>query len=139
MGNVNGEKFRISYININHLVQLCDAPPVARPPTPLMPTDSHDTILRPTPPSTGTHTNTMFAECFSVTGKIFTDQTGRFPPTSTAGNNDMLVMYNFDSNYVHVKAMLSKTGYQQILLAYKCAHKILSARGLYPRLQRLDN
>ena len=50
----------------------------------------------------------------------------------------MLVLYDFDSNYVHVKAMPSRNGYQ-ILLAYQRTHKILSARGLRPRLQRLNN
>ena len=86
----------------------------------------------------GKRTNDVYAACFSATGKIFTDQTGRFPHTSTAGNKDMLVVYDYDSNFVHVEAMPSRSGYQ-ILLAYQRAHAILVARGLRPQLQRLDN
>ena len=51
----------------------------------------------------------------------------------------MLVLYDFDSNYVHVKVMPSWTLYQ-ILQSYKRTHKILSVHGIAPlRLQRLDN
>ena len=50
----------------------------------------------------------------------------------------MLVLYDYDSNYIHVEAMPSRTGYQ-ILLAYRRAHDILKLRGLQPRLQKLDN
>ena len=41
----------------------------------------------------------------------------------------MLVLYDYDSNYIHVEAMPSRTGYQ-ILLAYRRAHDILKLRGL---------
>ena len=54
----------------------------------------------------------MFVECFSATDKIFTYQTCHFPHTFTTRNNNMLVMYDFDSNYAYAKAMLSRTGYQ---------------------------
>ena len=117
-----------------------DPPPIGRLPTPPAPTAGHNTMIPPTPPSTSTRTctNAMFAEYFSVTSKIFIDQTDYFPHTSTAENNNMLVLYDFNSKYVHVKAMPSQTGYQ-ILQAYKHANKILSARSLHPRLQRLNN
>ena len=50
----------------------------------------------------------------------------------------MLVLYDYDSNSIHVEAMPSRTAYQ-ILLAYQRAHKLLVSRGLRPRLQKLDN
>ena len=51
---------------------------------------------------------------------------------------DMIVFYCFDTNYIHIKAMPSRIGYQ-ILLTYQQAHKMLVARGLQPSLQCLDN
>ena len=43
----------------------------------------------------GTRTHNVFASCIPATGSIFTDQTGRLPTRSTAGNSDMLVMYDY--------------------------------------------
>ena len=50
----------------------------------------------------------------------------------------MLVLYDYDSNYIHVEAMVDQTG-PSFLKAYKKAHKILTSRGLKPILQKLDN
>ena len=50
----------------------------------------------------------------------------------------MLVLYDYDSNYIHVEAMKSKSG-SEILAAYQRAHKLLTSRGLRPLLQKLDN
>ena len=50
----------------------------------------------------------------------------------------MLVVYDYDSNFIHVEAMASKSG-PDILAAYKRAHTLLSSRSLRPQLQRLDN
>ncbi len=50
----------------------------------------------------------------------------------------MLILYDYDSNYIHVEPMKSKTG-PAILAAYKKAHVLLSSRGLRPQLQKLDN
>ena len=51
---------------------------------------------------------------------------------------NMLILYDYGSNYIHVEAMPSRTGYQ-IQLSYRRAHAIFVARYLYPQLQRLDN
>jgi hypothetical protein len=80
----------------------------------------------------------LYAECAEISGKIFTDQTGRFLATSTSGKKDLLVLYDYDSNYIHVEAMRDRTG-AEILAAYQRAHTLLSSRGLRPQLQRLDN
>ena len=110
-----------------------------RPPAPSPPAaPSPITITATDTPRPGARTHHLFAECFAATGKIFTDQTGRFPFVSTAGMTDMLVLYDYDSSYIHVEAMPSRTGYQ-IQLAYERAHKLLCSRGLRPQLQRLDN
>ncbi|KAI2490331.1 hypothetical protein MHU86_24250 [Fragilaria crotonensis] len=89
-----------------------------------------------TPPALRTHL--VYADFASATGQIFTDLTGRFIQPSSKGNSDMLVIYDFDSNYIHVEAMRSKSG-PEILAAYTRAHTLLTSRGLKPQLQRLDN
>ena len=106
------------------------APPSVRmtPPTPTLPVPA-DTIPTPPPLRTGARSHTLYTCCIPATGQVFTDQTGWFPHKSTAGNTDMLVLYNYDSNYTRVKAMPLRTGYQ-IILAYRRAHDILKLRGL---------
>ena len=80
----------------------------------------------------------IYADYASTTGKVFTDQTGRFLQPSSHGNSDMLVFYEYDSNYIHVEPMKNKTG-SEILAAYTRAHTLFTSRGLKPQLQRLDN
>ena len=89
--------------------------------------------------STNDKLHLISADFATDTGKIFTDLTGRFVQPSISGHSDMLVVYDYDSNFIHVKAMTSKSG-PDILAAYKRAHAlVLTSRGLRPRLQRLDN
>ena len=51
---------------------------------------------------------------------------------------DLLVLYDYDSSYIYVELMPSRTGYQ-ILTAYQRTHDLLMSRGLRPQLQHLDN
>ena len=88
------------------------------------------------PPALKTHY--LYAFCVTATGQIYTDQTGRFLCTSSSGNCELLVLYCYDSNYVHAEPMKSRSG-AEILAAYKRAHKLLTSRGLRPVLQKLDN
>ena len=60
-----------------------------------------------TPPCPGARTHHVFNDFFLVTGHIFTDQTSCFPYVSTVGMTDILVLYGYDSNYIHVNAMPS--------------------------------
>jgi hypothetical protein len=73
-----------------------------------------------------------------MTGQIYTDPTGRFLVPSSSGFSDMLILYDYDSNYIHVEPMKNRTG-PAILAAYQHAITMLSARGLRPQLQKLDN
>ena len=86
----------------------------------------------------GTRSHHCFLAVTEHTGKIFTDQTGRFVLPSSSGNTQLLVMYDYDSNYIHAEPMKSKSA-AEILAAYKRAHAVLTAAGLRPKLQRLDN
>ena len=83
-------------------------------------------------------THTIFADCHLMTGKIATNMTGRFLVSSSWGNSYMLVVYDYDSNYIHAEPLRSCSG-TDILAAYKSSIALLTSRGLTPRLQRLDN
>jgi hypothetical protein len=51
----------------------------------------------------------LFADCHSATGHIYTDPTGRFLVPSHSGNANMLVLYDYDSNLIHVEPMHNRT------------------------------
>ena len=54
----------------------------------------------------------------ATTGKTFTDQTGRFPVTSSKGNKYIMIMYDYDSNNILGEAIKSRTG-DELLRAFK--------------------
>ena len=66
-----------------------------------------------------------------VTGKIYTDQTGRFPVTSTRGNKYILVAYDYNSNIIHAEPLKTRTG-PDLLAAYIKIQSLLEQRGLKP-------
>ena len=51
-----------------------------------------------------------------TTGKIFTDQTGRFPIPSSTGNQYVFVLYYYDSNYIHAIAIKNRKTNLYLLL-----------------------
>jgi hypothetical protein len=83
-------------------------------------------------------THEIFVDIHPATGKVQSDQTGRFTTTSTSGNSYLMVIYGYDSNFIHVEPLKSRSG-PCILTAYKTAHHLFTSRGFQPRLQRLDN
>jgi hypothetical protein len=92
----------------------------------------------PTPEPANVITESLYADCQAITGKIFTDPTGRFLVPSTTGNAYMLVLYEYDSNFIHVEPMKNRTK-EEHLAAYRRAITLFQSRGLSPKLQRLDN
>ena len=83
-------------------------------------------------------TNSIYATCKPISGKIFSDLPGRFPIQSTRGMSYLLVVYDYDSNAILCKPMKAKTG-PAIVATYKTILLLLQSRGLKPQLQRLDN
>ena len=137
-----------------HLDQVCmnqrytqtvqGTPPPSTPPSPPTPPPPPNlTLLTVTPPALplihpGARAHNLLATCCSATDQVFTDQIGKFPTKSTASNTDILILFDYDSNGVHVEPMPSHSGYQ-ILLAHQRTHRLLVSRGLRPRLQKLSN
>jgi len=73
-----------------------------------------------------------------ATGQIYTDPTGRFFVPSISGNSYILVLYGYDSNFIHAEPMKNRTK-EVILAAYQRVICLLKSRGLQPKLQKLDN
>ena len=72
------------------------------------------------------------------TGKVYTNQTGRFPVRSSAGNKYILVLYDYKSNYIPTEALKTRQD-PEILKAYAKIIQYLKDRGFHPRVHWLDN
>ena len=88
--------------------------------------------------TTPSRTHHVYADCYNITGKIFTDQTGPFILPSISGNKYVFVLYDYDSNYIAARAIPSRTK-EHLVTAYRSIISLLLKRGLRPHLQRLDN
>jgi hypothetical protein len=69
---------------------------------------------------------------------VYTDPTGKFLVPSVSGNQYILIVYEYDSNYIHAEPMIDRTG-PSIIAAYQRSIVFLQSRGFKPLLQRLDN
>jgi hypothetical protein len=71
-------------------------------------------------------------------GQIYTDQTGRFPVVSSKGNKYIMILYDYDSNVILAQPIKDRTA-PELLKALQVMEKELVARGLRPKLMKLDN
>jgi hypothetical protein len=100
---------------------------------------SDDYIEDSAPPlEDNTRTRTIYADCHCTTGMVYTDPTGKFLVPSVSGNQYILVVHEYDSNYIHAEPMTDRTG-PSIIAAYQRIIAFLQSRGFKPLLQRLDN
>lgn len=85
-------------------------------------------------------THACYATCIQKpnTGTSYSDQTGRFPVTSSLGNTQLFVLYDYDSNSIHAVPMATKKA-TEILHSFKKVYNILVQAGLRPKLHKLDN
>ena len=67
------------------------------------------------------------------TGKIHSDQTGRFPIQSSSGNKYIMVIYAYDPNYILVKP-LPDISNESIVQSYQKIIQQLTKRRFKPRL-----
>lgn len=112
-------------------------PPRQKQPSLLTPQEEEDSF--PLPIQQGTQTHNIYPSVLEIpSGKIHTDQTGKFPVQSKSGNNYLLVLYAYDANYIHAEPLKNRLA-GSILEAYQRAHATLVKAGLRPKLQRLDN
>ena len=96
-------------------VQGTPLPPIP-PSPPNIPSLPNLSPMPATPPSlppirSGAQTHNLFATYYSATGQVFTGQTEKFPTKSTASNTDMIILFDYDLNSIHIEPMPSLSRY----------------------------
>jgi hypothetical protein len=71
-------------------------------------------------------------------GQIYTDQTGIFTVVSSKGNKYIMILYDYDSNDILAQTIKDRTA-PELLRAFHVMEQELVARGLKPKLMKLDN
>jgi hypothetical protein len=82
-------------------------------------------------------THMVYVKAIQATGQIFTDQTGKFPITSSRGNKYVMVLYDYDSNSILTEPLKSRSE-TKMVRGYSKLHDFLTDRGLKPLLQKLN-
>jgi hypothetical protein len=85
----------------------------------------------------GIKTNCIYAATI-YSGQIYTDQTGRFHVVSSKVKKCTMVLYEYDGNAILAEPIKNRTA-AELLRAFQVMEKKLTARGLQPKLMRLDN
>ena len=71
-------------------------------------------------------------------GKLYSDQTGRFPITSNCGNCYVIIFYAVNGNYIKAYP-INPHHCSQLLKAYDDVYDFLRVQGYQPQLQNMDN
>jgi hypothetical protein len=71
-------------------------------------------------------------------GQIYTAQTGRFSVVSSKGNKYIMILYYYDSNAIMAQPIKDRTALE-LLRAFQVMEQESVARGLKPKLMKLDN
>jgi hypothetical protein len=85
----------------------------------------------------GIKTHFVYAATIDA-GQIYTDQTGRFPVVSSKGNKYIMILYDYDGNAILSQYIKDRTA-PELLKAFQVMEQELVARGLKPKLMKLDN
>ena len=95
--------------------------------------------MEPVPQTpTNDKTHHVYMSLVDVEGRLYSDQTGRFPLTSNKGNCYVVIFYAVDGNYI--KSFPIKSRHRsQLLKAYDAVYAFLRVRGYRPQLHKLDN
>jgi hypothetical protein len=98
-----------------------------------------DTKVIVTEPDLDHGIKTQFVYAATIdAGQIYTDQTGRFPVVSSKGNKCIMILYDYDSNAILAQPIKDRTA-PELLNAFQVMEQELVARGLTPKLMKLDN
>lgn len=88
--------------------------------------------------STHDRTSVVHFKPMQITGKISTDQMGRFPHTSSNGTKYIMACHVHDTNGILTECLKSRDD-KELTRAFTVIHEYLVSRGLTPKVQLLDN
>jgi hypothetical protein len=98
-----------------------------------------DTQVIVTEPDIDHGVKTQFVYAATIdAGQIYTDQTGIFPVVSSKGNKYIMILYYYDSNAILAQPIKDRTT-PELLKAFQFMEQELVARGLKPKLMKLDS
>ena len=80
----------------------------------------------------------IYVEIWEEKEVVYTDQTGRFPTTSSRGNKYIMVLYYIDGSFIMMEPMKSRTE-NEMIRAHNVLIERLKERGFHPKKQMLDN
>jgi hypothetical protein len=80
----------------------------------------------------------IFIQVYEEKEIVYSDQTGKFPTTSSRGNKYLMVLYYIDGSYIMLEPMKSRQE-NEMIRAHKALIERLKAQGFYPKKQMLDN
>ena len=87
---------------------------------------------------TNDKTHHVYMSLTEVEGRLYSNQTGRFPITSNRGNCYVIIFYVVDGNYIKSYPIKSRHR-SNLLKAYEEVYSYLRVRGYRPQLHKLDN
>jgi hypothetical protein len=90
-----------------------------------------------TPLGSGEKKHLVFAVVLDQ-GQIYADLTGSFPTRSSKGNNNVMICYSYNANYIRPIAMKSKSGAEWVK-TFGVVFDEMTAKGFKPKLQTIDN
>jgi hypothetical protein len=82
--------------------------------------------------------NVVYAAIHDIDGHTYTDLTDRFPKTSSRGYKYILVLYDYDGNIIQAEPTKNRSDAEAIR-AYSKIYDELTAKGLKPKFQTMDN
>jgi hypothetical protein len=85
----------------------------------------------------GVKTNCIYAATIDY-GQIYTDQTGCYPVFSSKGNTHIMILYEYDGNFIMTEPIKNRTA-AELLRAFQVMERKLTSRGLQPKLMRFEN
>ena len=104
----------------------------------------HVPLTKPITPTEGTAqepdnlpTHNVFAT-ITETGKIYTNQTGRFPVQSSTDNQYIMILYDYYCNNILAEALNTRQG-PEIVRAYFKMNQHLMSQVFQPKIHWIDN
>jgi hypothetical protein len=80
----------------------------------------------------------IYIETYDTHDTVYSDQTGKFPHTSSRGNHYQMILYHSDSNSIWVELTKNRTE-GELILACTQVLTLMCACGITPWCQVLDN